>query len=336
MKKIILLVIFTIFSWSICFWATSSSSETTWTISTWIQTDSWLNFQIPCNPSSVTNWTVSSITCVITCNSWYNLSWNSCIAISSWWGGGWGGGGWSFAPQTTTNTWSNTSNTTVSTWITIIKDLNLVNQNNEISNISTLSINTLTWKYFVSVYDFQDKIRLLINWNAWVDKIYTNIVSKIDLNKLQNFALYDKTNLDLYNSTYNSLYLAVQSLNLYNSTKDEKYKTEYINLTKVINKNLSLLNNIESKYVKINTVYTIIDNDKRIINLFTKVQKAIVPKLDKILKDWKISKEDYKSNLDSYNNFVLYYSIFRKQKNIVAFNKSKESFYKVYLTIKNK
>ena len=48
-----------------------------------------------CIPSTVTNWNVNITTCAITCNSWYNLSWNSCVYQSS----GWGGGGGSFTPN---------------------------------------------------------------------------------------------------------------------------------------------------------------------------------------------------------------------------------------------
>lgn len=59
------------------------------TINNWI--DQWLNVSLPCNPASVSNGSVNSTTCAITCNAWYDKSWNSCILHqSSWWGGGWG------------------------------------------------------------------------------------------------------------------------------------------------------------------------------------------------------------------------------------------------------
>ncbi len=49
-----------------------------------------------CDPSTVTNGIVNSTTCDITCNSGYNLSWNTCVLQSSWWGwSSWGSsGGW--------------------------------------------------------------------------------------------------------------------------------------------------------------------------------------------------------------------------------------------------
>ncbi len=47
--------------------------------------------ELPCSPASVSNGSVNSITCVITCNSGYTLSGESCVAVSS--GGGGGGGG---------------------------------------------------------------------------------------------------------------------------------------------------------------------------------------------------------------------------------------------------
>lgn len=42
-----------------------------------------------CNPSSVANWSINWSTCAITCDSWYRLSWTSCINSNSWWWGGW-------------------------------------------------------------------------------------------------------------------------------------------------------------------------------------------------------------------------------------------------------
>ena len=89
MNKIILSIIIVLWLWNI-----SYATETTWTINTWIST-SWLDFNLPCNPASVSNWSVNSQTCIITCNSWYNISWTTCTKSSSWWGGGWG---WSTAP----------------------------------------------------------------------------------------------------------------------------------------------------------------------------------------------------------------------------------------------
>jgi len=61
-----------------------------WTIS------QWLEVSLPCSPASVSNGSVNSNTCTITCNAGYDISWNSCILHqTSWWGGGgWGWGGW--------------------------------------------------------------------------------------------------------------------------------------------------------------------------------------------------------------------------------------------------
>jgi len=66
-----------------------------------------LNANTPtCDPASVTNWLVNSTTCVITCNTWYNLSWTSCVlqsndnGNSSWWSSGGGSsGGWDSTPS---------------------------------------------------------------------------------------------------------------------------------------------------------------------------------------------------------------------------------------------
>ena len=100
MKKFILLTIWLVSLTGVTY-ATGSTAE--WTIDTGVST--WLNFEIPC--VSVSNWTVNSQTCAITCNSWYTLSWNTCNIVSSWgggWGWGWGGGwGWWSTSSTCTD-----------------------------------------------------------------------------------------------------------------------------------------------------------------------------------------------------------------------------------------
>lgn len=64
-----------------------------------------LEVTLPCNPASVSNGSVHSSTCVITCNAWYTLSSNQCTAS---WGGGWWGGGGGFS-TVTSNSWQVTS-----------------------------------------------------------------------------------------------------------------------------------------------------------------------------------------------------------------------------------
>lgn len=54
-----------------------------------------------CSTQSVANWVISWFpSCTLTCNSWYTISWNTCIS-SWWWGwGGWGWWGWGFTTPT--------------------------------------------------------------------------------------------------------------------------------------------------------------------------------------------------------------------------------------------
>lgn len=68
----------------------ASTDEVIWTINNWTISQ-WLEISIPCNPLTVSNGSVNSTTCEISCNAGYDKSWNSCIQQSS---GGWGGGWW--------------------------------------------------------------------------------------------------------------------------------------------------------------------------------------------------------------------------------------------------
>lgn len=55
----------------------------------------WLEVTLPCSPASVSNGSVNTSTCVITCNTNYTLNNNSCVANEQGGGGWWGwGGGW--------------------------------------------------------------------------------------------------------------------------------------------------------------------------------------------------------------------------------------------------
>jgi len=60
-----------------------------------------LEVTLPCSPSSVSNGSVNSTTCAITCNTNYTLSSNQCTA--SWGGGWWGGWGGGVAVTNTGN-----------------------------------------------------------------------------------------------------------------------------------------------------------------------------------------------------------------------------------------
>jgi len=65
--------------------------------------DQWLSVALPCTPASVSNWSVNTTTCAISCDAWYHVSWTSCIVnqvSNGWWGGGW-------APVTPTCSMSN-------------------------------------------------------------------------------------------------------------------------------------------------------------------------------------------------------------------------------------
>jgi len=94
------------FTWWVVFWSWVIAIWFTWDVVSWtrVQNKDWqilLDYPITiwsttewwtlvasigwsllptCSQSSVTNWTVSSYpACSITCNSWYKISWNSCV-----------------------------------------------------------------------------------------------------------------------------------------------------------------------------------------------------------------------------------------------------------------
>lgn len=95
-KKILPAIIcFAIIGWIV--FADTNIDVTTGTLNN-SNIQQWLEVSLPCSPASVSNGTVNSTTCTITCNAGYDKSWNSCVLRQSSW---WGGGGWSFAPSCT-------------------------------------------------------------------------------------------------------------------------------------------------------------------------------------------------------------------------------------------
>jgi len=82
MKRIIFLFV-------TCIILTTSSAFASESVGTVGTTDvsTGLNFTLACNPASVSNGTVNVSTCTITCDSGFQLSGQSCVAVST------GGGG---------------------------------------------------------------------------------------------------------------------------------------------------------------------------------------------------------------------------------------------------
>ena len=84
--------------------AVSHADEVGGTISNGI--DQGLSVSLPCNPASVSNGSVNSTTCAITCNAWYDNAWTSCTLHQSS-NNGWGWGGWGWGSVTPTCSLSN-------------------------------------------------------------------------------------------------------------------------------------------------------------------------------------------------------------------------------------
>lgn len=160
----------------------------------WIYTDiSWnINSEIysrtyTFNCPTIANATVTCTypTYTFTCNSWYNKSWNSCIAPSSSWGGGWSSVKTCTDTQLVCKNWKYYRKTWVScNWWNLWKACN---------NVSTSTWTTNTWT--TNTWSISDNLN---NWTwtttwSWIDIIDT--ISTIKTDNWETIIF-----IDIYNS----------------------------------------------------------------------------------------------------------------------------------------
>ena len=316
----------------------ANAGETSWTIDTWFST-SWLEFILPCDPSSVSNWSVNAKTCAITCNSWYYLSWNSCVRSSGWWG--WGGWWWSSTPNCkeehlvcelswdsyifvkkdwvscrngflwdpctveVTWTWTTDNNWT---WSTDNWNDNWTGQwgvSDDIVWKDALKSRLDSLDFWDRDWELESLIIKLFERNANFDEL--DILAKYDSDiNVKLSLLYDY----IYNFSENlSKYLAWDKSTVNNIVS-------YYKKIQTLSKELNVLkskyivkskNNYNWRYV----IAGVIANNK-IKSSINNLEKLLLWKFNDLYMSWDISEEEYLEAISNYNSFVLHFSLYLK------------------------
>lgn len=308
-----------------------------------------------CSIPSVSNWSVSAFPgCVITCNSWYTKSGNSCIANSGGWGGwGWGWGWGSFSKTCTDSdlvcslhNWSYIwlrKSWVVCDWWNLAKTCSISQTWTWSENItSSWSENIETWSWNIIDNNWwginkeilkldEVKTYLLLNVNKWLHKLVNQLYTMINYEFINYFVLVNNNTSNNYQElllNYKELFI---NINNYLSLKNKNYllnaRENYINFNKYYN----ITKNLENKYITKVTKNgdTIFETKVEKLKIpLNKIEKIIIWKYKNLLSSYTITKTEYNDAIKNYNNFVLYLSIYRIDKTSEAKKRWKE-----YLTL---
>lgn len=281
-----------------------------------------------------TNWIATGTypNCDFSCNSWFTKSGNSCVPISNWWWWGWGGwGGWwwwgwinvcvndqlecSF--QNGSYSWQRKSWAICTGW-KLWQTCNIGNQNsNGWSTSYEWETNQATQeKTLLEIKNslISDSVKSL---HTWILQIYTTI----DYPHINFFILSDnwvKNNYRLLLKNYESLF---KNINTYLKTKDKNTLIEAKKNYDDFNTYYKLTKWLEEKYVtKVKKWSDIIYETKveKIKWVLSQIEKIIIWKYKKQLSTWIISTSQYRENIKTYNDFILYLSVFRQEKTLLS------------------
>ncbi len=130
------------------------------------------------------NWTSVSLSNstenLVSCNSGYHVSWNSCIQDSSWWwgggGGGWWGGGWAITPTCTSSQlqcssynnsyiWTRKSGVSCTWWNLWLACIPATTSQTGTTNNGTINSNTWTTNSSTGTNNNTDNTNIW--WNQW-------------------------------------------------------------------------------------------------------------------------------------------------------------------------
>lgn len=294
-----------------------------------------------CSITSVANGSISSFpSCEITCQSGYQKNGNTCTPIATGWGGGWGGWGSIIIPmcrqselQCVTRNWSQV-------WQIIPEN----SCTSSLVNTSCKWENTSPWdtgnehnnSENVSLFEL-DGVK-----NDLLTKSDPKLASTIEefYQKIKNIPHQEVLmHIDSLQSKYQTLLKQYQDFilhtQIYLISKDQKDLKKAKDSLQEFQTLLAILQNWENTYIS----KILINNEIIYQTKYTKIrvpleklQKVILGKYQKLLSSHTISQEKYQAGRESYNQFVLFLSIYRFEKISLA-KKMGKQFAKEVLTL---
>lgn len=314
-------------------WSVNIEKNMSNTIKIWFQNNNSISNSISIihpipNCSVPTNGIASGIypNCDFTCKSGYVKSWNSCVINQSWWWWG-GGGGWGWGPLCTLKELECISNNQNYTWqrkvgeiCTSEKIWQTCNINDE--NWDHIEENiTPPWNITNILSAQEIRNNLILNTQKSLHKVINQFYDYANIHHIDYFILRDNTIKNNYEILLKNYQLLFENIQNYIDTNDRKFLWEAKQNYTLFNTKHKILKWWEDWYItKIKKWTDIIYETKieSIKKVLSKIEPIIIGKYKKQLLIWKISSEKYKKNVEIYNNFVLYLSIYRKEKTSLA------------------
>lgn len=282
--------------------------------------------------------------CDFSCNSWYIKSGNSCIASTTWWssGGGWGwgsswwssGGGWFIwnfcnvqhlqcISQNGVYVWQKKSWMMCSSWMLWQKCTPseiLVPPKNE----------TDVWWNNTDMIDVKNTLLSYVHTSlhSSVNQLYM----LMDYPHKDYFIIADKNALEQYNILKENYQLLFENINSYLTSKDTKFLSNAKKNYTIFYNSHKKLSSWEDSYITKVKKWTDIIYETKILSLqwsLSKIEKIIIGKYKTQLSRGKISKQQYEENIFTYNSFILYLSIYKKDNTTLAKEFGKKALEKV-------
>lgn len=279
----------------------------TWNSQTFLPTNIWIY-----SSSSLNN------TCAFKCNFWYEWKNNECSKKQSSWGWWWG---WFSVIITNPND----TNITVSNIYDYKKFVssefkNFILWNNSINK-------TLATSYIKSIN------------HKWLNKIDTQLSNLIIDYKIDLFTTLDKNFKENNEKLLVNYINFFENINKYLKTKDRNYintaKTNYNDFLKYS----KLTKETYNKYItfwKYKNNEIILSSNLNYQKAFKSLERKIIDKLIILKSKNIIDENEYNNSINNYNDFILYFNIWKKTNKLEYKNKSINAFSELFKTYKKK
>jgi hypothetical protein len=170
-------------------------------------------------------------------------------------------------------------------------------------------------------------------------KIINSSYEKIISTNIEKFAILNNEFKDKYNNLILSYKNTFENINSYLSEKNKDVLMEAFNNYKTFSQLLNESKNIESTYIEKkpvnnNTIYK--TKVSEISKPLDKIEIIMFNKYNKLLSTKKINNDKYKEIVEDYNNFILYLSFYRINKDDISKNLAKSYLEKVIKNYKMK
>ncbi|EKD29801.1 MAG: hypothetical protein ACD_78C00267G0002 [uncultured bacterium (gcode 4)] len=250
-----------------------------------------------------------------TCNAGYQVSGSSCVAIPPSSGGG---GGWSvYTPPvilTTPVSTGSVSTGSINTGTLTVPIADWIPSTS--ASVDTLSAGTLDTRYFTDLTVADTYLKTKITTPA-VLKLANSYKDKLTIPDVTYYVSIDQNLYSEYNRVINAyvlLFLRVQDA--VNGNKSDAVKTDGRKAATVVSSGVTLARNFLDRYIvraylpeQNITVYRI--KNPALSKALAALETKVLAKFDRLLASGTISRAEYDTAIQAYDDFILHLSLYR-------------------------